>query len=314
MSIVELHQVHKYYQNVAALKGIDLTLNAGEVLGLFGHNGAGKTTVIKLILGLISANQGDIRVLGISPCANNACYQRKHIGFLQENVRFYEQLTGFEVLRYFCRLKGFPKAPVSQQLEQVGLASVANLKVKTYSKGMRQRLGLAQAILGNPKLLLLDEPTVGLDPIATQSFYQSLQNLKEQGCAVILCSHVLPGIEKYIDRALILGQGKSLAEGNLEKLRRQASLPVRFFLWGNNIQCSNIKNVVVHQQSGGLELEVPVEQAMDCLRQLCTWSGVEHLDMQLPSLEDIYSYFIQQSAEANSCSEWIKNDSINDHC
>ncbi|MCW8886220.1 MAG: ABC transporter ATP-binding protein, partial [Motiliproteus sp.] len=200
MSIVELERVEKHYQSVHALQGLDLVIQPGEILGLFGHNGAGKTTTIKLILGLIEATKGTVRVFGEDPTLSEARNLRRKLGFLQENVSFYDQLTGLEVLNYFAKLKGVSKKQSRELLHQVGLDHAIKRRVKTYSKGMRQRLGLAQALLGDPKLLLLDEPTVGLDPIATQDFYQRLNQLKERGCTIILCSHVLPGVEKYIDR------------------------------------------------------------------------------------------------------------------
>ena len=196
MSIVELKQVEKKYQNVHALHALDLSLNSGEVFGLFGHNGAGKTTVIKLILGLIEASGGQISVFGENPTHASAQQIRSKLGFLQENVSFYDHLTGLEVLEYFAELKGIAKKQCADLLAQVGLTLASKRRVRTYSKGMRQRLGLAQALLGKPKLLLLDEPTVGLDPIATREFYQSIDQLKKEGCSVVLCSHVLPGVEK----------------------------------------------------------------------------------------------------------------------
>ncbi len=200
MPVVEINQVTQQYQKVTALENLSLSIHGGEVVGLFVHNGAGKTTTMKLILGLLSPTLGGVKVLGKAPSTEAFHPMRYQLGFLPENVSFYPQLTGWEVLYYFAKLKRVSKSHADQLLEKVGLAHAANRKVKTYSKGMKQRLGLAQAMLTTPKLLLLDEPTVGLDPIATQDFYSMVDELKNQGCAVILCSHVLPGLEKHIDR------------------------------------------------------------------------------------------------------------------
>lgn len=304
MNIVELQQVEKRYQGVNALKQLNLSLPQGEVLGLFGHNGAGKTTTIKLILGLIGASSGQVRVFGEDPTQSEARNLRRKLGFLQENVSFYDQLTGLEVLRYFVRLKGVSTKGCLGLLEQVGLEQAAKRRVKTYSKGMRQRLGLAQALLGEPKLLLLDEPTVGLDPIATQDFYRRIEQLKNQGCTVILCSHVLPGVEKYIDRALILGQGELLASGSLNDLRQQADLPATFHLQGNNLQLPDhlAANAVVDQKQ--IQLNVALTEKMSTMQQLMSLSGLENLDVHLPSLEDLYTHFIASQGavtqEANS--------------
>ena len=300
MSIVELQQVEKKYQGVHALHRLDLSLQQGEVLGLFGHNGAGKTTIIKLILGLIEATSGDVRVFGENPCHGKVQAIRRKLGFLPENVSFYEQLSGLEVLNYFARLKRVSRNQSMQLLAQVGLQDACKRKVKTYSKGMRQRLGLAQALLGSPKLLLLDEPTVGLDPIATQDFYASIEQLKQTGCTVVLCSHVLPGVEKYIDRALIMGRGKLLASGSIEQLRTQASLPALFTLQGSELVLpAEIENFVLNTNtaSGHYELEVAIRQKMQVLKQLVGQPGLQDLQISLPSLEDLYRHFIQRQSD-----------------
>lgn len=204
MNVVEIEGVSQRYGDVAVLHGLDLTLAQGEVLGLFGHNGAGKTTTMKLILGLLQASSGQVRVFGRGPSDPDV---RRMLGYLPENVMFYPQLSGLETLQHFARLKGAAPEQVERLLEEVGLAGAAKRRVRTYSKGMRQRLGLAQALLGQPRLLLLDEPTVGLDPIATQDLYQLLDRLRWQGTSIILCSHVLPGVEAHINRAAILTRG-----------------------------------------------------------------------------------------------------------
>ncbi|NOQ93143.1 MAG: ATP-binding cassette domain-containing protein [Methylophaga sp.] len=292
MNIVELQQVGKHYQGVEALNSIDLSLQQGEVLGLFGHNGAGKTTTIKLILGLIKPTAGQVRVFGEDPTGDNAYQLRRQLGFLQENVSFYQQMTGREVLRYFAKLKGCDKKQVSDLLEEVGLDHAAMRRVKTYSKGMRQRLGLAQALLGQPKLLLLDEPTVGLDPIATQDFYHGIAKLKAQGSTIILCSHVLAGVEKYIDRALILGQGHLLAEGSLATLTEKTDLPVTFSLQGSNLQLPIDLQANSSAINGGYKVQVSQQQKMATLQQLLAISSLENIDIHMPSLEDIYTHYM----------------------
>jgi len=305
MNIVELEQVQKRYQGVNALAGLDLQLKQGEVLGLFGHNGAGKTTTIKLILGLIQASRGQVRVFGEDPSLSAARQKRRQLGFLQENVSFYEQLTGLEVLRYFARLKGVKVAECPRLLQQVGLENAAGRRVKTYSKGMRQRLGLAQALLGEPKLLLLDEPTVGLDPIATQDFYHRIDQLKEQGCTVVLCSHVLPGVEKYIDRALILGKGHLLAEGSIPQLRAQAELPVTLNLQGEGLSLPPQLQAHSRPQQGGVQLQVNQRDKMAVMQQLMGLEGLTDLDLHLPSLEDLYTHFIAAQAQGPDTMEAV---------
>ncbi|MFA0813371.1 ABC transporter ATP-binding protein [Microbulbifer epialgicus] len=303
-NIVELQQVEKKYQGIKALQSLDLTLQPGEIFGLFGHNGAGKTTIIKLILGLIEATSGRVSVFGKDPTQAGTRELRGKLGFLQENVSFYDQLTGLEVLEYFARLKGVTRKRCRKDclelLEQVGLNEACDRRIKTYSKGMRQRLGLAQALLGSPRLLLLDEPTVGLDPIATQDFYHTIDHLKHQGCTVVLCSHVLPGVEKYIDRALILGRGTVLASGSIEQLRAQADLPAVFQLKGRpglTEELPEDMRLLAISNNTDIKMAVPMYKRMQALRTLTGLSSIDNIDIHLPSLEDLYTHFIQNRCD-----------------
>lgn len=302
MTLVHMHQVHKSFGKVQALQGLSLSLSAGEVLGLFGHNGAGKTTTMKLILGLERPTAGEIRVLDQVPWQRQFGPQRFKIGFLPENVVFYPQLTGREVLHYFARLKQVPTSHGNALLDRIGLSHAADRKVKTYSKGMRQRLGLAQAMLCTPRLLLLDEPTVGLDPIATQDFYTMVDELRDQGCAVILCSHVLPGVEKHIDRAAILGAGQLQALGTLPELRQQANLPmtVRIHSTLARNQLQQELDTLSTQARGlrpingsTLEWESDPGDKMSLLRTLSQHPGIDDIDIQQPSLEQLYRHFAE---------------------
>lgn len=295
MSCFRLENVSYRYTRNPVLTGIDLTLEPGEILGLFGHNGAGKTTSIKLILGLMTPQQGRITVLG-GTAGDPGVSQ--HIGYLPENVMFYPQLTGREILRHFARLKGASLAQVPELLKQVGLGDAMDARTRTYSKGMRQRLGLAQALLGKPRLLMLDEPTVGLDPVATADLYQLLRKLRDDGTGIVLCSHVLPGVEPYIDRGAILTQGTLKAAGDLPALRRQANMPVslkiqpmesRHHLLGI---AEELGPRASWQESGELRLDVTPDQKMPMIRRLLTTGEVCDLNISEPTLEDIYVHFI----------------------
>ncbi|WP_313025918.1 ABC transporter ATP-binding protein [Pseudomonas lopnurensis] len=303
MNAVEIQGVSQRYGSMTVLHDLNLNLAEGEVLGLFGHNGAGKTTSMKLILGLLAPSEGQVKVLGRAP---NDPQVRRQLGYLPENVTFYPQLSGHETLRHFARLKGAALSQVDDLLEQVGLAHAADRRVKTYSKGMRQRLGLAQALLGEPRLLLLDEPTVGLDPIATGDLYLLIDRLRQRGTSVILCSHVLPGVEAHINRAAILAKGRLQAAGSLAQLRAEAGLPVRIRASGISERDSWLQRWTDagHSARGlsesSLEVVAVNGHKLLLLRQLLGESEPEDIEIHQPSLEDLYRYYMERAGDVRA--------------
>lgn len=303
MNAVEIEGVSQQYGSMSVLHDLNLCLGEGEVLGLFGHNGAGKTTTMKLILGLLQASAGKVHVLGRNP---NDSVVRRQLGYLPENVTFYAQLSGRETLRHFARLKGAALTQVDELLEQVGLADAMNRRVKTYSKGMRQRLGLAQALLGAPRLLLLDEPTVGLDPIATQDLYQLVDRLRQQGTSIILCSHVLPGVEAHINRAAILAHGRLQAVGSLARLRADAGLPAVIRASGlkQSAQLLQRWHAAGHEARSvgvdGVEVVAINGHKLGLLRQLLGEGEAQDIDIHQPSLEDLYRYYMERASTVPS--------------
>lgn len=303
MNAVEIQGVSQRYGSMTVLHDLNLTLAEGEVQGLFGHNGAGKTTSMKLILGLLAPSEGQVKVLGRAP---NDPQVRRQLGYLPENVTFYPQLSGRETLRHFARLKGAALGQVGELLEQVGLGHAADRRVKTYSKGMRQRLGLAQALLGEPKLLLLDEPTVGLDPIATQDLYLLIDRLRQRGTSIILCSHVLPGVEAHINRAAILAKGRLQAAGSLAHLRAEAGLPVRIRASGISERDSWLQRWAAagHSARGlsesSLEVVAVNGHKLVLLRQLLGEGEPEDIEIHQPSLEDLYRYYMERAGDVRA--------------
>ena len=218
-AVVELNQVCQHYGKFQVLHDISWNLQPGEIMGLFGHNGAGKTTTVRLILGLIQHSSGELKVLGGQ--AHDAKI-RQQIGFLPENVMFYPQLTGLETLQHFARLKGAPIGQVEQLLDQVGLTAASGQRVKAYSKGMRQRLGLADVLIKNPEVIILDEPTSGIDPAGVQEFISLIRQLRdERGLTVLFSSHHLDQVQQICDRVGLFSQGRLLADLSLNDLQQE---------------------------------------------------------------------------------------------
>jgi ABC-type multidrug transport system ATPase subunit/ABC-type transport system involved in multi-copper enzyme maturation permease subunit len=222
---VSVNGVDKSYGAVKALRNVSFDLGPGRLSALVGHNGAGKTTLIKLMLGLIHADRGAVRVLGEDPAAGEFS-ARRQLGYLPENVAFNAALTGRETLAFYARLKQIKPASAWPLLDRVGLMHAADRRVGTYSKGMRQRLGLAQALLGRPRVLLLDEPTTGLDPALRQTFYEILNELRDDGATVLISSHALNELEDRAEHVLIMNRGLLVAQGSLSELRSISQLPI----------------------------------------------------------------------------------------
>ncbi len=225
MAIIEVDALTKVYKggfrkpSVTALKEFSLEVEPGTIFGLLGRNGAGKTTFIKLLLAIISPTSGSFSVFGEE--GGSVAYKKK-IGYLPENHKFPGFLTGSEVLFYMAGLSQVPsaqiKSKITANLKLVGLSEAANKKVKTYSKGMMQRLGLAQALIHDPEIIFLDEPTDGVDPIGRKEIRDLLIHLKEQGKTIFLNSHILSEVELITDRVAIIEKGELLKEGTVKDL------------------------------------------------------------------------------------------------
>lgn len=222
---IEVTDVTKSFGDVQALRGISLSVGKGEMFGLIGHNGAGKSTLFKMMLGLIPATSGQIRVHGAGVDDRDFRQVRRRIGYLPESFVTYDNLSGMEVVRLFADLKKVPRSACADVLARVGLADAAQRRVRGYSKGMRQRLGFAQVLLGDPDLIFLDEPTNGLDPEGIHDFYAILRNAQSRGATVIITSHILAEIQGRVDRLVILNSGRIAAQGTLTELRARMVLP-----------------------------------------------------------------------------------------
>src|ERR1700737_3314541 len=222
---VAVHGLTKFFpvpfrrESIVAVRDLNLRVEPGEVYGLLGPNGSGKSTTLKIILGLISPTRGRTQIFGRD---SSLVESREAVGSLPENPYFYKFLTGEETLRFFgklCRLNGARlKSRVHELLKLVGLTNARHQRLETYSKGMLQRIGLAQALINEPKLVVLDEPTAGVDPAGSREIRNLIFDLKGRGITVLLSSHFLPQVQELCDRVGILARGVLVREGRLEEL------------------------------------------------------------------------------------------------
>ena len=303
---IQAKSLVKQYAAHRAVDGIDFSIGAGRTVALIGHNGAGKTTLMKLILGLVRPSAGELIVLGQQP-ASAGLDHRRQIGFLPENVAFHDELTGTQTLNFYARLKGIPLGQCRGLLDRVGLAFAAGRRVKTYSKGMRQRLGLAQALLGVPRLLLLDEPTTGLDPNSRREFFAIVQELSARGATVLISSHILTELEAKTDLVAIMNGGHMVAFGPLDQLRQQADLPVKFFVTCTRsadevLRALALPTVKTHiaGDSHGVDIWCRVEDKMAMLAALVAMGpAVADIDIRHPGLDEIYRHFSPQPTDAS---------------
>lgn len=224
-TIIETKNLCKRYGDRLAVDNLNLQIKAGEIYGLLGPNGAGKTTTILMILGLSEPTSGEINVAGFQPTRNPLDVKRL-VGYLPDDVGFYEDMTARENLRFTARLNNMDaqrtEKIIEETLERVGLAAAADQKAGTFSRGMRQRLGLADVLIKQPKIIILDEPTLGIDPSGIKELLQLIRQLsKDDGLTVLLSSHLLHQVQKICDRVGLFVGGKLLAQGSLAELTAQ---------------------------------------------------------------------------------------------
>lgn len=296
-STLKISQLTKTFSGVKALDAVSLSVEPGSRVALLGHNGAGKSTMMKIILGLIPFDTGSVDVCGAQPGSSSA---RGAVAYLPENAAFHPALTGEEQIGHFLSLRGESPKGARALLERVGLHDAAARRIGTYSKGMRQRVGLAQALIGKPKLLVLDEPTSGLDPVSRRDFYALLDGLAAEGASVLLSSHALTEVEARTDRIVILSNGRMVATGTLGDLRRAAALPVMMNVSARNGYATQIAEALPGAIRVGADLRIACAQE-DKLGVLARIAGfgdkVADIDVVPPSLEDIYSHFSRRDGQ-----------------
>lgn len=296
-STLKISALTKRFGDVAALSDVSLAIQPGERVALLGHNGAGKSTMMKIILGLIPATSGRVEVCGAMPGSATA---RAQVAYLPENAAFHPALTGLEQLRHYLSLRSEDPGQAQQLLDQVGLGAAARRRIGTYSKGMRQRVGLAQALIGAPRLLVLDEPTSGLDPVSRRDFYALLDQFAARGTAILLSSHALTEVEARTDRIVILSGGHLVAEGSLSALRRLADLPVALHVTARNGYAPALMDALPGAilVGGALHMACPQSEKLALLGRIAGLGDkVADLEVLPPSLEDIYSHFSRRDGQ-----------------
>ena len=307
-NVIEARNLTKRYNGSAAVDGISFTIRRGEIFGLLGPNGAGKTTTILMLLGLTDISSGEARVLGHDPEREPLAVKRR-VGYLPDSVGFYDHLTATDNLHYTARLIGIPVAErasrISSALARVGLADVAENRVRTFSRGMRQRLGLAEILMKNVEIAILDEPTSGLDPQATAELLAMIRDLKRDGVAVLLSSHLLERVQSVCDRVALFHVGRLALVGTVAELGRQVlggGFAVEVEAQGAGLaqRLALIPGVsgVEEQGPGRIRLLADRDVRPDAAAEVVAAGGrLTRLSIEEQSLEAIYARYFQTAAQ-----------------
>lgn len=222
--VLETRDLTKHYGDFVAVDNLNLTIRRGEVFGLLGPNGSGKTTTILMLLGLTEPTAGSVQVLGFDP-TRQPLSVKAHVGYVPEQVGFYDGLTARENLIYIAKLNGLRRDDAYKRIDaalaQMGLSKVADRRVATFSRGMRQRLGVADVLLKQPQFIIMDEPTLGLDPEAAREFLEIIRRLKAEGITMLLSSHLLYQVQAVCDRVGLFHRGRMVLEGTVKELAQQ---------------------------------------------------------------------------------------------
>jgi ABC-2 type transport system ATP-binding protein len=307
--VIETANLTKRYGDLVAVDGLNLTLTAGEVFGLLGPNGSGKTTTILMILGLTEPTSGTARVLGLDPLRDPLGVKRR-VGYLPDSVGFYDELTARENLRYTARLNGLSRGETETRMDdllaRMELTDAANRPVATFSRGMRQRLGLADVLLKKPQVAILDEPTNGLDPVGARQFLDLIRGLKRDGITVLLSSHLLPQVQAVCDRVGLFYLGKMGLQGTVESLSDKVlggSYRIRIEAKPNGLETAlsgvaGVGRVIADTERAGVyHIEARRDCRSDVARRVVESGGqLLGLSFERSSLDDVYQQYFEEEA------------------
>jgi len=299
---IQIHDVTKRFGSFTAVDRVDLQIEQGEVFGFLGHNGAGKSTVINMLLDHIRPTAGDLAVFG-ADCQTDSVEARKHMGVLPDGYGVYSGLTGRQHVQFAMESKGVDGEPLNL-LDRVGITEAADRAAEGYSKGMTQRMVFAMALVGEPDLLILDEPTSGLDPAGARSMREIILEENERGATVFFSSHILEQIEAVADRVGIMHQGQLAAVDTIGGLRDMAGGETRLLIATDNLEDPHIDAVEALDEvdkagitdEGRLAVTCAKDTKMDVLLALDE-RGVEVLDLttEEASLEDLFVEYTRRS-------------------
>ncbi len=287
-------------RRVKALQGLDLRIENGQVFGLLGPNGAGKSTTIKILMNLVQPSSGTARLFGLPPSDPHA---RRLVGFLPENPAPYEYLTGGEFVRLAGRLGGLSGQALDQRVKKVigdvGMARAENLPIRRYSKGMIQRIGLAQALVNQPKLLILDEPTSGLDPVGRRQMRDLILSERERGTTILFCTHIIPDAEALCDHLAVLVAGRRVREGSVRELLTSQASSVELTVegvtldelkgWGESLESTQVlgSRLLIKASDASVQRLLP--------RIIQSKGKLIHLQAAKHSLEDLFLRALEEA-------------------
>jgi ABC-2 type transport system ATP-binding protein len=305
--VIETKGLSKHYNGMVAVDDLDLAIRRGEVFGLLGPNGSGKTTTILMLLGLTEPTAGVVRVLGLDP-ARQPLSVKARVGYMPDEVGFYDELTARENLAYIAKLNGLARDEAQRRIEdalaRLGLRDVADRRVATFSRGMRRRLGVADVLLKRPQLIIMDEPTQGLDPEGANEFLHTIRHLREEGITILLSSHLLYQVQAVCDRVGLFRRGRMVLEGTVRELAlRVLGGAYRIHLEaegpGQAIEetLSRLAGVVnvKHSDTITYELEARHDLRTEAARAAIEAGGeLLSLNFETPSLDEIYSQYFQE--------------------
>ena len=293
MAVIETRELRKTYGKIEALKGVSIRVEPGQVYGLLGQNGAGKTTLIKVLLGIVRKTDGDASLLGHAAGDPAA---RKRVGYLPEDHAFPVYHSGYSLMDFYGQLYGMSaddrRRKIPEMLEQVGIAGRMHSKIRTYSKGMKQRLGIAQAMFHDPQVIFLDEPTDGVDPVGRREIRDLMARLKGEGKTIFLNSHLLGEVELICDRVAILQRGELVREGTVGDLTKQVGLFAIGLAPGQSFPADDVARLGYKVAPVGLyhEVELPEGKGIDPVLALLAEKrlSLRHLVEKKQSLEDLF--------------------------